>query len=1104
LDVSNVSQLDTAGFNVTVKQFYSPDGLGAVIGALTLSPAKNVIGGPVPLAFTDLSDDVDGCGGDFGRNIVPPGTANGIGDDNFFTNTTGTITVPAGGGTYVFTIGGDDGGRLRIDGQDVIVDDTFHGFVNRSSLPITLTAGAHTFEWVFFEGGGGACGELSYDNIATAQGRAVVGDNADGIVASNMQVTTYAKTRLDADFSRINQVLQNNLPADRIAGPTALAQTDLNDDVDGSGGDFGSNIVPPGLANGAGDDNFFVNTTGNFTVPAGGGPYVFTVGGDDGARLLIDGKVVIYDDTRHGFANFSSAPLTLAAGSHTFEWTFFEVGGGAGGELSYSNNGGTRVLLTNNAGGLTTSNVQATTWRWNPNAVPVQYFADNYAQANALATGVTPARLTVPAAAGMINMNNDPNASSCCFFPNDSGVPGVADGADNTVIEATGLVYIPAAGDWTFGFNSDDGFGMTIGGGATLGTITNGPGSNGSAGFLAYDGNRGQGTATLGVYTFPAAGFYPIRVVMWERGGGFNLELFSAPGSQTAFNAAIFDLVGDTPAGGLAVVPSLTAADASATVTITVVGQNDAPVAGTVVGKTINEDQSVTFTMVGASDPDTGAVLTYLWDIDGNGTFESTTATNSITLTPAQLAALGIDGPYNVVNPVNNVRVQVRDDQNATSAVVTTRLTVNNVAPNASIAGPGGSGDPSDPFLGGRGQASSFTFTVDDPSLIDDQARLQYSIDWGDGNVEPFTPTVGTLAADGSFSIDRQHVYNNAGDFTITLTARDKDGGVGTATAVVRIQAVFIDENGTLVIGGTGGADRIILQNSSFGIQARINNVLYPALSPLNGLVQVYGAGGNDTISVSGAVSATFEFFGGDGNDYLTGGGLNDVLHGDAGDDRLLGGGGDDLLLGGDGKDTLNGGNGNDLLYGDADGNGDATGDFADFTIEEGMSPGNDLLKGDNGDDQLHGGGGRDTLYGGVGSDELFGGDDADYLSGDAGDDLLMGEDGSDSMYGQAGNDVMIGGMLMDTLYGGAGSDLLLGDDLDVDSSLQLFAVWMQTATSDLDAARAFTSSASDDSGADNLSGQGGDDWFIAFLSDRVRDGKSSTDHLDKDGISVY
>src|SRR5262245_61221683 len=108
------------------------------------------------------------------------------------------------------------------------------------------------------------------------------------------------------------------------------------------------------------------------------------------------------------------------------------------------------------------------------------------------------------------------------------------------------------------------------------------------------------------------------------------------------------------------------------------------------------------------------------------------------------------------------------------------------------------------------------------------------------------------------------------------------------------------------------------------------------------------------------------QFYGGSGNDDITGGALNDTLVGNAGRDQLSGGGGNDALDGGAGVDILEGG---------------------------------------AGDDRLSGGLGIDILSGDAGNDTLDGGDSADLMSGGDDNDLLEGGAGADNMDGGDGND---------------------------------------------------------------------------------------------------
>jgi hypothetical protein len=129
------------------------------------------------------------------------------------------------------------------------------------------------------------------------------------------------------------------------------------------------------------------------------------------------------------------------------------------------------------------------------------------------------------------------NTGGSSHYGNEATFPGFTIGADanDFVIEATATITIPSAGNWTFGVNSDDGFGLTIGGFS-----------------MSYPTPRGPGD-TLQTFSFPAAGLYPLRLVFYERGGGSEVELFAAQGSLGGWDSTNFRLVGDTANGGLTV-----------------------------------------------------------------------------------------------------------------------------------------------------------------------------------------------------------------------------------------------------------------------------------------------------------------------------------------------------------------------------------------------------------------------------------------------------------------------------------------------------------------------------------------------------------------------
>lgn len=133
------------------------------------------------------------------------------------------------------------------------------------------------------------------------------------------------------------------------------------------------------------------------------------------------------------------------------------------------------------------------------------------------------------------------NTTDTGHYAVDRPFPGTISGieSDDFVVLVRGQITIPAAGDWTFGVASDDGFAMEI----TRGT-------NQFA--SSYPTPRGM-YDTLATFTFPDAGEYDLRLIFFQRGGGAGLELFAANGAFDVWDTTNFHLVGDVASGGLAV-----------------------------------------------------------------------------------------------------------------------------------------------------------------------------------------------------------------------------------------------------------------------------------------------------------------------------------------------------------------------------------------------------------------------------------------------------------------------------------------------------------------------------------------------------------------------
>lgn len=243
--------------------------------------------------------------------------------------------------------------------------------------------------------------------------------------------------------------------------------------------------------------------------------------------------------------------------------------------------------------------------------------------------------------------------------------------------------------------------------------------------------------------------------------------------------------------------------------------------------------------------------------------------------------------------------------------------------------------------------------------------------------------------------------------------------------------------------------------------------------------IRLESFGGNDTLSGQGGHGAGspldigFDFFGGDGDDDITGSLGGDRLEGDAGADHIDGGGVDQNTTGvtGDviGYSISSGPVNVDLDAGTATGN-DAEGDTFTNVNSVFGSDFDDTLFGDDlpgalaggiGSDQLVGRGGDDFLEGGIDGDDLDGGAGFDstnyyssdepvevdlgagtvtggegtgdtiasveYVTGSQYDDVLLGSEAYDRLDGYYGNDTIDGRGGDDELEDGYGDDNVQG-----------------------------------------------------------------------------
>jgi pimeloyl-ACP methyl ester carboxylesterase len=116
-----------------------------------------------------------------------------------------------------------------------------------------------------------------------------------------------------------------------LIAETNMAEGDMVGFSTGEGtGHFSINNPVPGISNTQATDNYAVQGTGFLDVPSNG-QCTFGLNTDDGARLKIDGINVIIDDVRSPPHDSAYVTVSLSAGLHPIEWTWFNEAGGVNG-----------------------------------------------------------------------------------------------------------------------------------------------------------------------------------------------------------------------------------------------------------------------------------------------------------------------------------------------------------------------------------------------------------------------------------------------------------------------------------------------------------------------------------------------------------------------------------------------------------------------------------------------------------------------------------------------------------------------------------------------------------------------------------------------------
>ena len=150
----------------------------------------NVTAGPtpaIPVGAATMTRSDSNIAFDWSTGSPEPGTIN---IDGFVVRWTQTLDLS--GGTYYFSATADDGIRVYLDGSQVI-----NGWADQSPTTYTafpsITAGSHVIRVEYYENGGGAVAQFSYQNRSPIAQTYSPADGASGVGLNDNLVLTFDK-----------------------------------------------------------------------------------------------------------------------------------------------------------------------------------------------------------------------------------------------------------------------------------------------------------------------------------------------------------------------------------------------------------------------------------------------------------------------------------------------------------------------------------------------------------------------------------------------------------------------------------------------------------------------------------------------------------------------------------------------------------------------------------------------------------------------------------------------------------------------------------------------------------------------------------------------
>jgi glucose/arabinose dehydrogenase/single-stranded DNA-binding protein len=211
--------------------------------------------------------------------------------DGFSAAWSGTFSFAAG--TYAFNATADDGVRVYVDGA-IVIDQWKDQAPTSFSVQKAMTAGTHTVRVEYYENGGGAEAQASWQPVASS--------------------VTCTTGQFEAQY-------YNNTS---FTGAPVLDRCENQVNNDWGTGSPAANINV---------DNFSAVWSGSFSFSAK--TYTFTVTADDGIRLYVDGAILI-DQWKDEAPTTYTAGRAMTAGTHIVRVEYYEKTGGAVAHASWN------------------------------------------------------------------------------------------------------------------------------------------------------------------------------------------------------------------------------------------------------------------------------------------------------------------------------------------------------------------------------------------------------------------------------------------------------------------------------------------------------------------------------------------------------------------------------------------------------------------------------------------------------------------------------------------------------------------------------------------------------------------------------------------------